>query len=112
MNVKKRWTGESQYHTRVTKIVQKKTKGEHRHVQRSRDVISNMLKGTELANGTNGINAMRTYINESAVSTALFRIPAASSSPKWWKQMLKIRHSFFELAANRGTARASTGLSI
>ena len=83
MNVKKRWIGESQYQARVTTKVQKKTKGEHRQVQRSRDVTSNMLQGIELAYGANGINRTITCMNESAVSIALFRIPAASSSPKW-----------------------------
>lgn len=82
INVKKRWTGESQYQIRVTKKVQKKTKGEHRQVQRSRDVISNMLKGIGLAYITSGFNRLMTCINESAVSIALFSIPAASSSPK------------------------------
>lgn len=43
INVKKRWTGEFQNQRTVTWKAQKKTNGEHRQVQTSRAVISNIL---------------------------------------------------------------------
>lgn len=107
-NVKKRWTGEFQNQTRVTKQAQKYTNGENTQVPTSRAVTSNILDRQSIPSCRKNIQV--TYINESADWIALFKIPIASSSLKWWKQRLKIRHSF--LLPIRGTARASTGVSM